>query len=231
MKLNDFQEILVRLFLRLNGYITTDLIIHSDVKGKNKTQIDVIGVRFPYHQQLDREVASSDYLQIPNETIDIIIGEVKGKNVRINFNSSLYSEEQTIEKLLKWIGVLNDKEIDSVKSGLISCIRPKEVQTPNEFNILEFKTELGPTVTFRPMLFAPDSESPAKNQIRFVPGKLMIDYIYDCLCPSQERNSCSVIYDYNGWGIMYSDIVKHFKENNSGKPPNLVDLYNKFVTI
>ena len=76
MTKSELQEQLVRLFLRLNGYLTSGLIIHSSQKGNNKTELDIVAVRFPNHKQIDRRVECSKYMDYPTDSIDIIIGEV-----------------------------------------------------------------------------------------------------------------------------------------------------------
>jgi hypothetical protein len=71
------QDLIVTLYLRLNGYFTSGLIVHHPDTGKNITDVDVLAVRFPWHAQPDREVGPAPELKCTPEQIDIIIGEVK----------------------------------------------------------------------------------------------------------------------------------------------------------
>ena len=49
---STIQEQLATLYLRLNGYFTTGYIIHTS-KNDIEGELDIIGVRFPYHKQDD----------------------------------------------------------------------------------------------------------------------------------------------------------------------------------
>src|SRR5271154_6799437 len=80
------QESIVTLYLRLNGYFTTSLIVHHSEVGKNTTDLDVLAVRFPWHSQPDRQVGSAPELECPDAGIDLIIGEVKSVGEPLQFN-------------------------------------------------------------------------------------------------------------------------------------------------
>ncbi|MBL4805719.1 MAG: hypothetical protein JKY31_00330 [Rhodobacteraceae bacterium] len=70
-------EALTALYLRLNGYFTTGLVIHSAERGQNAGEIDCLAVRFPSHHQSLRSIKESDFLDVSDKMIDLIICEVK----------------------------------------------------------------------------------------------------------------------------------------------------------
>lgn len=55
-----FQEKLVKLFLRLNGYFTTGFIVQSAGRGV-ETEVDIIDIRFPFNQQTEREIPNFSF--------------------------------------------------------------------------------------------------------------------------------------------------------------------------
>ena len=63
MDRSDFEELLAALYLRVNGYFASGFIAHAPVG--NLTEIDVLAVRFPKHQEPEREIASCAYLHPP----------------------------------------------------------------------------------------------------------------------------------------------------------------------
>ena len=62
MNKSVIDEYLVSLYFRLNGYITTSLIIHSSEWGQTSTDIDLIAIRHPYHKQDEREIEPSAFM-------------------------------------------------------------------------------------------------------------------------------------------------------------------------
>jgi hypothetical protein len=73
---SDIQETLVSLYLRLNGYFVSGFIVHAS-RGVG-TEMDVLAVRFPKHQEPEREGQPCRYLAAPTDQIDFLLGEVKG---------------------------------------------------------------------------------------------------------------------------------------------------------
>ena len=227
MTRSNLQEQLVKLFLRLNGYFTSGLIIHSNKKGNNKTELDILGVRFPYHKQIDRQVECSKYLDIPSHTIDIIIGEVKGLKAGINFNAALYSDKETIEKLVNWLGMFSNDQINQVQCDLQKILQPKQLSNSQKFNILEYTVD-SINYTIRPILFCPDRPKPKNNQSRYVYGEILLGYIWECLRPEIFRDTCSTIYPTNMWGYDFTYLVEYFKSENKRTVGNMKDLYSHF---
>lgn len=225
MDKSDFQEEIAKLYLRLNGYITSSLIIHSPERKKNKTEIDLIAVRFPHHNQEDRMIECCDYLQIPQNTIDIIIGEVKGgKNSKNQFNTALWNDRDALEKLVRWIGILPPNRTNEIVDWLANELPAKSIQSSKKFPFLIIDN----LYTIRPMVFNLDDSAVREKKSRFVYGNLMMQYIYDCFCPKNERPTCSTLYPFNLWGSTFFPIVEYFKGSNKTSPGTVKELYQHF---
>ncbi len=227
----DIQEDLVKLFLRLNGYFTTGLVIHSPSYGNNKTELDTLAIRLPYHSQSDRVVECSEYLQIPSGTIDIIIGEVKSGTESIQFNSALRDDKISIEKLLNWLGAFDRDEINSVIDDLQGAMATEVINNPENFKCLNIQSKSG-NYSIRPIIFSVDRQHPRKNQSRFVYGQLMLDFIWHCLRPTEIRPTCSTIYDLNMWGHSILPLIQYFKDekkNNGWKYERLIHTFRRWL--
>jgi len=227
MTRQDIQEDLVKLFLRLNGYFTTGLIIHSPTYGKNQTELDTVAIRFPFHNQPDRIVGCSEYLQIPIDTIDIIIGEVKSGMERIQFNAALRDDKTAIEKLVNWLGAFDADESIRVIDILQKALTPEQINTPANFKGFSFQSKTG-NYSIRPIIFSIDRPEPKRNQARFISGQLMLDFIWECFRPEAIRNSCSTVYGLNMWGHSLLPIVEYFKDDRRQTVGTIDDYYKHF---
>ncbi len=226
MTKSQLQEDIVKLFLRLNGYVVNGLIIHSPVPGKSKTELDVIAVRFPYHNQKDRHVDSSPYLTIPSGSIDVIIGEVKGGNAKSQFNSALRDDKDSLAKLINWLGFVPPEKVSDIVNWLEAELKPKENNKLDDFPA--FKID---NYSLRPIVFNLDAGVPKDNQKRIVYGKLVLEYIWECFRPENQRDSCSVTYPLNMWGHDLEPIVAYFKNKNMASAGSITDLYTHFNLI
>lgn len=224
-KRQDLQEDLVKLFLRLNGYFTSGLIIHSPIRGRNQTEIDVVAIRFPFHNQEDRIVECSEFLQIPIDTIDIIIGEVKSS--KIIFNEALRENINSIEKLINWIGAFDSEEVSQIKEILYEEMKPKINNNSDSFKKIMFRGKSG-NYSIRPIIFSLDISQPKKDQERFINGQIILDFIWDCFRPDILRDSCSTVYSTNNWGYSLQPIVDYFKCREKLSVGNINDFYNHF---
>lgn len=217
------QENLVALFLRLNGYFTTSLIIHSEKDSEVSGEIDIIGVRFPNHKQSDRNVKSDSKLEMPKDKIDIIICEVKGGKSQLKFNDFL-NDKKNVIKLLEWVGVVNSENIHSVADKIINAIKVSEVQNCEPFP----KIEIG-DYCIRLLLFAPDKIKPRNNQRNFISGSDMINFCWKCFRPDNIRETCSTNYkSINNWGEQFEKLVGYFKNHDKSTVGTIKDLYKHF---
>ena len=70
-------ELLTRLYLRLKGFLVSNLILHSDQDGNSKSELDIVAIRMPFHLQEYRWVEVPDFLNSADDRIEILIGDVK----------------------------------------------------------------------------------------------------------------------------------------------------------
>lgn len=226
---SELQEKLTALYLRLNGYFTTGLIIHSKEDKKVGGEIDILGVRFANHKQEDRQIDCSEYLNIPNDSkIDIIIGEVKGQNAPLQFNKSIREHSERRYKLLTWLGIINDEDISKISEELRTKIAIKQDHNSIKFEKINYENDLD-AISIRPIIFAPDRPLPNDYQIKFINGQTMIDYCWNCYRPVQKRDTCETDYYWiNNWGEQFESLVKYFKMPVKTTPRNIDELYNHF---
>src|SRR5580658_7819091 len=69
------QEQLLSLYLRLNGYFVSGLIVHSPTPGENFTEVDLLGIRFPRSREPERQIDSDPLLETSTDLIDLVICE------------------------------------------------------------------------------------------------------------------------------------------------------------
>ena len=215
------QEALVRLYLRLNGFFTTGFIIHSDEHGKNVAEIDALAVRLPYHNELDREIESSQFLGPTSGITDLLICEVKSKGQSLQFNERFRNSLRAICTVLRWSGLFKESEVNDLAPLLQIGIMPKNQPKDCLFTLP------GPRdIRIRPMLCSPERQDKRNNQTWFLHGNEIFSYIWNCLCPDNQRGSCATQYDFTSWGKELTPIIKYFKDRRDiGNPGNISDLY------
>lgn len=213
------------LYLRLNGYLTSGFILHSE--DNNITgEIDLIAVRFPYHSQAETEHNSSPYLEVP-DTIDIIIAEVKSKGEKLQFNKSLRDGTQVM-RLLNWVGLFDEERLIKTSEDITSLLIPKENEARKKFLSILTSSDFG-RVTIRPIIFSPERIS-VNNANKFINWTELNDFIWHCLCPPEKRVSCGTRYDFNAWGAGLNDVVRIYKarQKEKNKPEKIDDIYSAF---
>ncbi|MFS8083856.1 MAG: hypothetical protein ACMG51_10415 [Ginsengibacter sp.] len=226
-----FQEKLVGLYLRLNGYFQTGYIPHSDVWGQNGTDFDRCAIRFPKHSQPERGIGDCPALKVPAGTIDIVLAEVK--NSALTFNETIKTNGlRAVEnwgQFLRWAGLFEEDEINIIIPKLLLLIDEDGIKDGENFKTVFHKTAFG-EVTIRPIIFSIEVVHDKDNLKIWINGKEVIDYIWTCLCPDTPRVDCSTRYSFEAWGFEYANLVQEFKDRhkqNLGKP-STTDLYNKF---
>jgi hypothetical protein len=231
MERSEFQEKLVGLFLRLNGYFQTGYMPQSEVWGNNGTDFDRVGIRFPLHSQSERGEIFSAHLDIQNKAIDIIIAEVKNSSMK--FNDAIKSVNNrsniNITQLLRWCGLFEDEEIINLTIQFLSITDNDALAVNKSFAKIEHKNRFG-AITIRPMIFSIETAHEEGENIMFINGINIIEYLWECLCPDEKRIDCSTRYPFKNWGFEYADIVGYIKERHlKGESiPTTSDLYNAF---
>lgn len=231
MERSEFQEKLVGLFLRLNGYFQTGYMPHSEVWGNNGTDFDRVGIRFPFHSQSERGEIFSTHLDIQKQTIDIVIAEVK--NTQLEFNKAIKSvcirSHENIAQLLRWCGLFEESEIPDLTTRFLSITDNDALAVNKSFAKIEHTNRFG-AITIRPVIFSIETAHEEGENIMFINGINIIEYLWECLCPDEKRIECSTRYPFKNWGFEYADIVEYIKERHlKGESiPTTSDLYNTF---
>ncbi len=134
-------EFLTRLYLRLKGYVVSNLILHSENQGNSKSELDIVAIRMPFHSQEYRWVNVPDFLESSNDRIEILIGDVKNhkKLDNVKFNKGLRNDRETIKQLVDWLGIYEnvDEEIITKFEEYLNLHRKT-----NWDNFAEFKEDL-----------------------------------------------------------------------------------------
>jgi hypothetical protein len=217
----ELQELIATLYLRLNGYFTSGLILHHPDTGKNLSDVDVLAIRFPWHVQPDREVGPAPELNCSKTETDIVIGEVKSKGQPLQFNDSVRDSPEAVCRILQWTGAFEQQEITGLEPQVRSALSPGALLKS------EWPTVQAPRSTrIRGVLFSPEYNSRRENQPWFLPGPPILDYLWRCLHPGAAPPSCSRRYDFGLWGKDLEPLVRYVKE--SAKPTTFKPFFEDF---
>lgn len=212
----DVQELLVTLYLRLNGYFTSGFIVHSPWKGKNRTEIDVLGVRFPNNAEPERQVTTAQELDPSKSLIDVVIAEVKSKGRELQFNEALRTSTASVASVLRWVGLYEEDEIPKLAEQLLAVLAPGKASSEKPPSVD------GPRGTrIRGLLFSPERPSLQPGEPWFVAGEHVFSQIWKCLRPSAPRAECAVKYNFGLWGPGLEPIVRFFKSKKGQGPGDL----------
>lgn len=209
-KMDTHYESLSRLYLRLKGFLTSNLIIHSDNDGNSRTELDILAVKMPYHSQDYRWVNVADFLGSTNSRIEIIIADVKNhsKIETVKFNSGLRKDKESIRQLIEWIGVyksVNDEQLERFTKYL----NLHQIKDLNGFAQFDEDLKLG-KFRFKFTFFCPSLAKWDGIGFKYIDGQEMIDFIWECLNEVRKIETCSRRYDFGGWNEL--DVyVRFFK--------------------
>jgi hypothetical protein len=225
MDKGKLQESLTILYLRLNGYFTSGLIVHSPSAQGNRTQVDVLGVRFPRHTQPEREVGSAVELECSEEEVDIVIGEVKSRGEPLQFNTALRESVETLASVLRWVGAFTDTEVHELAEKARCALQPDEIAKP-QAPVVE-----GPRgMRIRGLLFSPEYNTRRGNQPWFLHGPPILNYLWRCLHPEKRRMLSATKYDFGLWGSDLEPLVRYIKGSpNPGTFDGFLEEFKKRV--
>ncbi len=211
-------EYLVDLYLRLNGYITTGLIIHTPIWGQTSTDIDKIAIKYPHHNQQDRQVASSEFMVSSAAKIDVIFCEIKNQPDKLKFNKPIKTDPNVLISSLSWLGMIPPDEIDGLAQELIVMFQDdtNSAIAKKGFSWGEYN--------FRALLCCPNLHNDTFSWA--LSSGEIFSFISKCLNPHERRDTCSTRYNFNQWGYVTADIVRYFKENDD---PNIDGLYDELL--
>src|SRR5437870_1379942 len=123
MRDGDPYELLVRWYLRFNGYLGIEnFVVHEPIEGgiRQGGETDVLAVRFPYSREeagfaIETDAKLIDKEAVDEHLVDFVVAEVKaGRNASLN---DVWREPQDNQKigrvayLLRWLGPFDDQEI------------------------------------------------------------------------------------------------------------------------
>lgn len=206
------QELLVTLYLRLNGYFTSGFIVHSPKKGRNRTEVDVLAVRFPLNREPERQVQPAPELDPSTTVTDVVIGEVKSKGAPFKFNDALTSSPDSLTSILRWIGLFDDAEVQSGVAHLLPQLSAWKNQPP---------TFAGPRATrVRAILFCPELSSKQPTDPWHISGSEIFTHVCRCLSTSVRPPDCARVYDFGLWGQL-APFVRYFKSRKKQGPGDL----------
>lgn len=219
MTKSDVQELLVQLFLRLNGYFTTGLIVHSPTWGQQaQTEIDCLAIRNPYHDQPERCVEPSNFLGISSGMTDIILCEVKSEPEQVNFNTPLKENAESLKSVLRWAGVFPANEVSAVADKLRPLLN-------NDVSIEDMRNGvIIDNIRVRPLLCCPPQSEPQENRWCLTAHEIF-EFANLCFNPVEARGSCSTRYNFQQWGYPFTAIVQYLKNQGIENKEDINNLY------
>ncbi len=221
---SQIQENLLSLYLRLNGYFVTGFIVHSPDHGRVATEIDVLGVRFPYSREPERLVEPDALLNLSPSKIELVICEVKSQGKPLQFNQALLDSPERVASIIRWAGLYQEESIEKLA-----------LEVYESFKTESLRRDCPPTVDhqgntrIRGLLCSPERLNRRDNQAWFISGEMQFNFIFQCLCPDNPRATCATRYDFGQWGE-YENIVRYFKSrvgNNCGGINDLYEFYEQ----
>lgn len=223
MDKSDLQELLFTLYLRLNGYFVTGFIVHA--AAGNTTELDALAVRFPFHNESEREVVPCEQLRVPKDKIDFLICEVKGGNKSANFNNAFRSNKNAVMSVLNRFGAFKEDAVSQLADEIIDAIKPERINKTNKIPVVGV-ADGGSQI--RCILVAPDQSRSNGKEKPYIYGDDIVAYIWKCFRPENIREACGVIYNWNLWGEQYQQLVEYFKDRNLTSSGGVDDIYKHF---
>lgn len=112
MPINISTESLGYWYLRLNGFLATpNFVVHPDIGNQQGTDVDVLGVRFPYRMEnRTRPMQDESFFQSGEKAL-VVFTEIKLGPCRLN-GPWTSPERENMEKLLSAVGVLPPNQIN-----------------------------------------------------------------------------------------------------------------------
>jgi hypothetical protein len=214
----DLAEALTVLYLRLNGFFTTGLIVHSPTKGRNRAEVDCLAVRHAFHDQAERGVETDPFLNAKTDRAELILCEVKTSPDALSFNEPLREDIAAVDAVLRWSGLVAPEAVDGVATELAALLQD-DVDTDRARAGVERDA-----VRIRALLSCPGCSSASVQDRWCLTGEALLLYANRCLNPHLQPPSCSRRYSYELWGGYLAPLVLYFKKLRTQAVPTFKDL-------
>ena len=163
----DPYELLVRWYLRFNGYLGVEnFVLHKAIEGRNRNvqvgETDVLAVRFPHSREDPGFALQTDPKLLDEEAVrdglmvDFVVAEVKGRR-KDTLNKVWRPPAEAIKidriaYLVRWLGPLSDETlIREVASELQASHRARRGQFL--FRVVMFAHKIQPKLRLRQITF------------------------------------------------------------------------------
>lgn len=214
----EVHEALAALYLRLNGYFTTGLVLPSSEWGESRTEVDCFAVRHPEHSQPERGVESSRFLAIGKGEVDVIICEVKSRTEDLIFNKPLRTDLEAVRALLRWAGIFSETQVISVADRLQPLLQSGLAIERVRSGVLEGRCRV------RPLLCCPPCSQSDCTDRWCLDGAEIFRFVNECFNPPLKRDPCSTRYNFRQWGYALAPLVQYFKNIPMGTAATLEGL-------
>ncbi len=105
-------------YLRLNGFLTTaNFIVHPDVGRNQETDVDILGVRFPYRSENLIQPMEDDALSFPIGKTLVVFAEIKTGMCNLN-GPWTKPERDNMRRVLMAVGPLHQDEAATASDSL-----------------------------------------------------------------------------------------------------------------
>lgn len=212
---SEMLEKLVAFYLRLNGYFTTGLILHSTKKGRNSAQIDLLAVRHPFHDQSYRGVPCSDFLDLREGTVDFLICEVKSSDQ--GFNQSIQKND-VLKDALAWAGLVPPDSLNGIVDRVVPLLADGVDAEVAAKGVFEGQ------IRIRGLICCPQTPADKTNRWCLYQEEI-IEFCVKCLNYKDTPSSCSRKYGFNAWGSTFCDFAEFFKKWRGQNLPTASDLW------
>jgi hypothetical protein len=107
-------------FFRLNGFLTTcNFVVHPERRGSQRTDADILGVRFPYREELLQSPMKDEeaFCRVRDKPLVVIV-EIK-TNAECQLNGPwTRREDDNVRRVLRAIGLLAPADVAAAASTL-----------------------------------------------------------------------------------------------------------------